>query len=328
MLVNTPYVLRADILRPRKRNPEQLRVKAHATVKIVELTAADTILVANMPCDEWWEGKKPRMDIHLWDDRFWAPVIQDKGTREATPFFDADTYQQLLEATTYTDVKTLSYVDPYDWREALDNMEQAGIVRTILSTNESEVVASLNERAAGLVIIDGVPFRQVSEPVMTVSYLREYGYHLNTEFLETARQGNYRYRADAIDEILDAIAPRLKEGDRETMEADAVRVYRPDLLRWAPERHELHRRMNSMSETLVNRLAEASIEQFGAYAALRDHLPSINPNAPEGFEEAVALARVAIAAFGRDESDLERVIDRWERTVSRDADFEAAAVAI
>lgn len=297
MIIQVPFQYELQIRLPRHRHFMPVYVEDTHPLEIREI--ADAIHVARTPAFEY--GDRTPTDYWFWDGSFWA-VCKDEG-REQQPV----TLQTYVAAGgRMAGAPALSGSSP-PYRGQVFASENDIPAKEIRGSQRDEEIAVLDQAALQVISVDGLVLRRASEPVIhaSVENLNSGGHYVYLDYEELDRAVSRRgksliWRLDQYDRIMRTHAAAL---DAEPSSRPAPEIFRPDLLTWDRERAMFWAEVDYDLKRYVERgLGEVSIEEFAAYATLRDRLRAAE-NRSESDLEAVREAVLHLMSFAVDPGD-------------------------
>jgi hypothetical protein len=324
MIVEVPFLYSVSVVPPRCRNAvpkivrDTLPVKLHVAaaedmpVAMRVVTARDTPIVADdktaTPTELRWDGKSLYAPWRGGHDE--APGPLDKAEIERRV--------AAMTGTPFACIQSKPEDDYHSWRQE-PAVRLEDIEGRVVADNRRDRVASLLEAARDHILVDGVFMTPSPEPVWKVDADRRWPRveaEFAHEYILRDRSVRSLYRADRLDAAIDAAANGEFDCDQrgliEVLVPEAVRLALDDIGFIREVRHYL------ADDDVRKDLSEGSVEQFAAYAAVRDLVRSVGDadTVPAGLGEAVQAMLATVPdelRWGENwrKKSVVETLDRW-----------------
>lgn len=269
MLLDVRYRYTAKIIPFQKRNEIERDYLDTVTVKVREVSDVEAPVAFRFLDAErmpWEQGAgtpdAALVDVRVVDDALFEPYARQIGSRDDWVRLDASFLTQAAATDVETEAgytanlfgtATKRYnsrdTDPGDFPKARH-----------LSDDRRARTDAIHGKADALLLIDGALYRRTTEPVYSIR-----GHHLSIKRLATISGETIShastYRADEAELIPEAYR---RDG------LDPIEVLEPQAITYRGPALALFESASSVLSGLKSGLADASVESFSRYAALRD----------------------------------------------------------
>jgi hypothetical protein len=274
MHVTIPYTYECDVRRPRKRKYVRERFGAFAELDIPSLTQEEAPVAVVRT--EGWEGEEnDQVETRWFDGAFWEMSNRSRG---------GTTMEQLLEISTDNPLTG----SDYEARRAIDfaKGDYRGSPKDLdhqpWSNTQDKVLAGLLEHAQSLILVDGVVWRQVAEPVLKLEQQFSFGGDTVRIAAETAPEGpradvdrgyqTFYFRADRgaeAEAFADVLSKLFSPNDGRWYSKARMEVLMPETLSWKDEANDLVVGAGFVMRGFKESETEAT-QQTSDWEALRD----------------------------------------------------------
>ncbi len=260
VLVRVPYIYKATVRRPRKRNDEVVGYLGHVDLRIPEVGQGDAPVVLHGVAGS---GRDiPPHRFH--DETLWVPETEGrdgKGPSRTAEWLHGDpgrdvSYHPLFRKSAGYSEHRMGAAVPRD-RDAN--------VKEVVSDDEAEVVAEVRSVAGRFLMVGDEVWRRTAEPVYDLSRHLFGNDHVT---LGAADGGRDQYRLDQGHWIPEVDWSR--SGRESGLTRPEVVILRPDLLRARTTEHSVAWTCGHMVNSLFERMKEGTVADFEVYARLRD----------------------------------------------------------
>ncbi len=307
MLVRAPFTYGATVLRPRKRNHDEVRYRDHVDVVVPETTPEDAPLVLQGAEDSM--GEIPPHRFH--DGSLWKPSDM-RGGHSSIP--GAGPMRADLATSDAHDVShPLHGSDGYGSRDhsAVTYESDRENVRHMRESTRAVVMDAVVAAAKDLLLVGDEVWVRAVEPVFGIH--RSFnGDHVTIEGWDP-KKDQYRLDLGHLIAAAEGQSPDAGRAYRRGMSDYAppeVNLLRPDLLRARTTEHAARDAARRLVDAMAERLKEAGEGDLVAYATTRDELRSMTLDMVEG--RGCDTARLLVA-FGKGVDLLERISGNEER---------------
>ncbi len=258
--LTVPFAYRAKVLRPRKRNPEDVEYVAHVDVCVREASGSEAPVAfrCELPGTRF-DG----LQDHRWfDDALWRPLHTSERSGEPETHRDVAWLRGRVSEPRHHGMFG-SLVDPLPYgRPPLARMEDDPALGRVLEDGRVAAEERLRQSAADAIVVEGSLWQRAPEPVLVTSWCGRARYLEASVGQEVTHD---TYRIDQADRML-ALRPL---GDVEQMYA-LPEVLMPEVLRMRVTERVLLRTMEELTGAMGRHVLQGDRDYFDAYAALRD----------------------------------------------------------
>lgn len=229
MRASVPVYYYATVRRTRRRTTDLVTAVHQLDVEIQEVSSSDTALVAVFS-GAYDQANDMVVDLRHWGGRFWRPKAISNHVGD--PWHISST-SELIELFGHQ-----SKIWPYEEPSELDDPD----ISEVITTTRDTEIENAKQRCLDAILIDGVPFEPIAEPVYTFSTdnLNRFAFISLTPSNEISGHAADRiFRLDRFNAMVDQISHALDrkptDEELERYRAHRVEVVGADLLKFDDE---------------------------------------------------------------------------------------------
>lgn len=296
--VSIPYTYECAVRRPRKQKYVTERFGAFADLEIPVLSDEEAPVAVVREASEGWEGRDDKGPVRTrwYDEGFWEPLRGWQGGVTVDMLGEASRANPLIGSGWQGDL-AISFAKDGRYEGSPDGFDNQPGTNT-----QDSVLSALLAEAQSLVVVDGLVWRQVPEPVLKLEQHFSFGTDTVRVMADSAPEEprtdidrgyqTFYFRADRMrdaelfaDVLCKVFSPRNGEWYAKTK----IEVLLPEVLSWKDEANDLSVAAGFIMRSFKE-FENAPSERILDWVRLRDALKTHSEHLDEESSEAVMEA--------------------------------------